>query len=1116
MSLPLSCLWKIRRFVVMSLLSVLVLSITYQNLQAKAFGHQVLITLNLKDASLITVFKKIEQCTNYGFLYNSDVVLKSGKAVTIIVKNEKIQTVLDLALRDQPFNYKIDGNSVIISSKPKEKELSISNKNPSTDTTTVTGYIRSAETGQGVAGATVLLKGTSNGAITDEQGKFLLRNIASFHGFLIVHCIGYESQQIQFNGQSNFTIELKRATNVLDESVVLGYGSTTNRFNTGSVNRISGQQINTQPVSNPLAALEGRIPGVYINQLTGVAGGAINIQVRGKSSIYSGAAPLYLVDGIPFTTSSVGSSSFASSITFGGNPLNSLNPADIESIEVLKDADATAIYGSRGANGVVLITTKKGKAGATKVNLGAYSGFGKVTNKLALLSTPQYIQMRHEAFANDNTTPNPGNAPDLLLWDTTKYTDWQSRLIGGSAKISDFQASLSGGNNNTQFLLGGSYHKETTVFPGNFGDSRGSAYFNLNHLSASKKFKAAITASYSADINDLFYNDLTSMAVYLPPNTPDLADKSGNVLWPVGSPSIIGSSNPYAYLNQRYHSSTYNLITALQTSYQLLPFLQVKVNGGYTRMQVDQDHIVPLSTFNPASNPTASNAYSQFGNSSIETWILEPQLNYNKILGHLVIDAIVGTSFQQNVLKSRTLQGTGYGNETLMENLSAANSTSVVSDNYSLYHYNGLFARVNLNLNSKYILNLTGRRDGSSRFGPGKQFGNFGAAGAAWIFSEESAIKNLLPFLTFGKLRASYGTTGNDNIGDYQYLSTWYPTSFPYDNVGGLAPSRIAVPDYSWEVTKKLEAGISLGFLKNRILVNGAYYQNRSSNQLLPFSIPPSAGFINIFANFPAVIQNSGFEFDINSENIKARNFTWSTFFNLTLPKNKLVAFPGIENTSYANQYIVGKPITIVKRMEVIGVDPATGLYQFKSAKDGTSTSFPSYPDDLTTYKNVTQTFYGGIGNNLRFKNLTLDFLFQFVKQQGYDYRGTNMPGIAQNQPISVLTRWQKPGDVTNVQKYSNGDFNALIPYIYYGLFADKAITDASFVRLKNVQLSYSINDKWLKSLKIDKANVYLRGQNLWTITGYKGLDPELSISSSAILRQPSLRVIVAGIQLTL
>ncbi|TAM97995.1 MAG: SusC/RagA family TonB-linked outer membrane protein [Chitinophagaceae bacterium] len=715
--------------------------------------------------------------------------------------------------------------------------------------------------------------------------------------------------------------------------------------------------------------------------------------------------------------------------------------------------------------------------------------------------------MREEAFKNDGVIPNVNNAPDLLVWDTTRYTNFEKLLIGGTAHTTNAQASISGGNEQTQFLLSGGYNHQTTVLPGNLADNRGSFHVNVNHRSLNKRFNLAFSAFYVSDNDNINATDITSFINHSP-NTPALYDSTGQLNWQQGG---VAFDNPLSYLLSAYMAQTNNLMGHLQLSYELLPGLTLKASTGYNTLSLKEINTNPVTSQNPIYNPQG---YSQFGNNSFKSWIVEPQMEYIKEAGKLRLDLLLGGTWQQTMNDNSSFFAYGYSNDELLKSISAASSLSVIGDSYSQYRYQASFGRLNLNWANTYILNVSGRRDGSSRFGPGKRFGNFGALGAAWLFSNEKFIKNNLHFLSFGKLRASYGNTGNDQIPDYQYLDSWSSTAYPYDGIAGLYPSRLFNPDYSWEINRKLETAIELGFFKDNLQLSVSYFRNRSSNQLIQYRLPVQTGFTNIISNFPATVQNTGWEITLNSNNITSGVFTWTTAFNLTIPKNKLIAFPGLATSSYSGEYIIGQPLSIIRGYQYLGVNPKTGIFKFRDVNNDGIINFQDY----VTLGNLDPKFYGGLNNNFTYKSFGLTIFFEFRKQWGKNYLASVYnpyvypPGTMGNQPVALLGRWQKPGDKSSLQQFTTtpgtAAYNALNNFVYTsgGIYGD-----ASFIRLKTIALSYSIPQDLLKKAHVASTNIYLQAQNLLTFTHYQGSDPE----TQNLYALPPLRAITAGIQFT-
>nr|WP_307735097.1 SusC/RagA family TonB-linked outer membrane protein [Chitinophaga nivalis] len=975
---------------------------------------------------------------------------------------------------------------------------------PASDTLfRVSGIITDVK-GQPLTGVTVHIRNTTVGTTTDGQGKFTLQQVPA-NAQLAVSMIGYLSQEVAVNHRKNIPVSLQEYVSNLDETVVIAYGATTKRFNTGNVSSVKAADIAKQPVSNPLAALQGRVPGMIITQQTGLPGGGYNVQIRGQNSIASGNDPLYIIDGVPY--SSQITTTLGGTLIGGGSPLNFINPADIESIDVLKDADATAIYGSRGANGVVLITTKKGTIDQTRISLNAYGGIGIASSRVKLMNREQYLEMRHEAFRNDGVLPGIYDHDLNGKWDTTRSTDWQKELLGNKAHFTDVQLSISGGNNNIQYLIGGNLRKETTVFSGKFADKKGSVHFNLTSNSRNQKIQVMLSGNYMVDDNRLPNYDLTGN-IYYPPVAPQLYNKDGTLNWQNST-----WENPLSPLNTRYSSKTDNLLSNVVISYEPIKALKIKLSGGYNNMLMNEITTLPTTMFDPALKVKTGSA--SFADKKIQSWILEPQISYQRKWRAGNFDILLGTTIQQSTANAKEVRGLGYNNDALLENIEGASTIIKGNNSNSLYKYNAIFARINCNWDGKYLLNITARRDGSSRFGPGNQFGNFGAVGAGWIFSEENFMKDNAGALSFGKIRASYGTTGNDQISDYRFLSLYQFSSDvpPYQGSPGLTPSSLYNPDYGWEVNKKMEIGIELGLLKDKIFFSTSYYRNRSSNQLLSYPLPDIVGLSSVIQNLPATVENNGWEILLKVGNKQVKKISWSTTFQATIPRNKLISFPGMEKTSYATTMQIGQPLSAIKVLQSAGVNETTGNYQFLDFK-GNPTSMPDISTDQYKFININPVFYGGIQQTLQYKNFELDFLFQFVKQTGKNYLYSNYyaPGMSAfyNVPAEVTDRWQKPGDKANFQKYTQ-KFGETFTAYQYAQQSDLAYSDASYIRLKNLSLTYMIPDQWKNALHLQQGRVYIQGQNLLTITNYKGPDPE----TQSATKLPPLKVWTIGFQLT-
>lgn len=952
-------------------------------------------------------------------------------------------------------------------------------------------------------GVTVTVKGSGISTLSNLNGSYIIT--AQSKDVLVFSFIGYKTEEIAINSRQTIDLLMQEEASLLQEITInAGYYSVKEKERTGSIARITSKDIETQPVTNVLAAMQGRMAGVNITQTTGVPGGGFDIQIRGRNSIRTeGNTPLYIVNGMPYASENLGSTAISAPIlpAAGINPLNNINPSDIESIEILKDADATAIYGSRGANGVVLITTKKGKVGKTQFTINSYTGTGKVTRTLDLLNTQQYIEVREEAFANDGITVYPAYANDINgTWDRNRYTDWQKVLVGGTALTRSIDASVSGGSAATQFLLRGTNYHETTVFPGDFAYGKSAVLLNVNHQSEDKKFKLGVSANYVADKNNLLGTDLTREAAILAPNAPVLYNDNGELNWENGT-----FTNPLRLLESKYLSKTKGLIASSDLSYTILPDLVLKTQLGYSDTQVQESRTTPSTLYNPALGLTSSISSFLKNQSSQSSWSVEPQLTWKKELAKSTFQFLAGTTFQEHSTDQLTLQATGFSSNNLITNVAAATTKQVLSNNVSMYRYNAFFGRINYSYEGQYFINLTGRKDGSSRFGEGKRFASFGAIGIAWLFHKMPFIEKALPVLSFGKLRSSYGTTGSDQIGDYQFLNTYSPATESYQGVVGLQPSRLFNPDFSWETNKKIEIALELGFINDRIFVSAAYYSNRSSNQLVGIPLPKTTGFSSIQSNLNATVANSGWELELRTVNIENKKFKWTTSCNLSVAKNELLSFPDLEGSTYANQYVLGESLNIRKVYENTGINPLTGVYQFTDFNgDGLITSGA----DRQKIVDASPEYFGGVQNSISFKNFELDFLFQFVKQLGINSNNTGiLPGLGNNIAVANLDRWQNVGDSASFQRYTAGlNSAATNAFLNNYVQSDATYTDASYLRLKNISLSYTLPRKWLENIN---CKLYAQGQNLLTITQFAGADPENQTQG----KLPPLRILAFGVQ---
>ncbi|NML38858.1 SusC/RagA family TonB-linked outer membrane protein [Chitinophaga sp. G-6-1-13] len=1084
---------------------VLIAGMLYISPPASASSQgEMKVTLSFKDAPVSKVFKGIEKQTGLVFMYNTNQI-QDNYRVSIYVKKALLNDVLKDILSTKGITWEFRTKTIVL--KPERASAPVSAA-PADSGSVISGVIRD-QNGAPLPGAFIIVKSTQKGAVSNEKGKFSINNVPR-GALLQISYTGYTSKLLTATAEP-MQVKLEIADNKLDETVVMAYGTTSRRLNTGNIGKVTGEEIRMQPVSNPLAALEGKVPGVLITQSSGGPGASVKVQVRGQNSLINGSEPLFIIDGIPFAPNNGNINSLNSILSQkdgGLSPFSMINPSDIESIEILKDADATAIYGSRGASGVVLITTKKAKAGKTTLNTNINTGISTAARVIKMMNTQEYLAMRREAFRNDSLTPSasptaPGYAPDLMVWDTTRYTDLQKLLYGGQARFLNASLSVSGGSEQTQFSLGGNFHRQNTILPSDAADNQSSIKLNLNHTTSDRKLTISVTSLSSFDNNKLIAGSF--LGSQLPPNMPKLYDSTGHLNWTMDGVSF---ENPMGAFESRYTATTNNFLNNLTIGYKMMDGLTFRTSAGFNIMTVKEQQLIPIAASNPATNPAG---LSSFSNTNFKSWIIEPQLEYTRSFLRGKLNALLGSTWQTTERDNIFFYFYGYTTDNLLGSIAAAPTVLGKSSDDSKYRYQALFMRINYAYANKYIVNLTGRRDGSSRFGPNKRFSNFGAVGLAWIFTNESFFSHNVNFLSYGKLRGSYGVTGSDQIGDYKYLSTWIP-SYAYQGGITVRPDNPFNPEFNWEMNKKLEGSLDLGLWRDKILFTATYYKNNSSNQLVNYPLSIQTGFTNITRNLPAVIINKGWEFELSFRVINSKDLKWSVQSILTMPTNTLASFPSLETSSYASTYETGRSINLVKLAKFTGVDPKTGLYTFEDVNKDNNIDYKDYQ-----YIGKTDPdYYGSIGSELNFKGFKLNVLFSFRKQWGANnqlsiYQSNNFPGLMSNQPTIVFDRWTQPGDKTSFEKFTATTNSPAYKQATLFGASSGVYGDASFIRLKNVSLSYMIPDNTLKKIGLKGGRCFIQGQNLFTITNYLG-DPE----TQNFYGIPPLKTIAGGLEFTL
>lgn len=961
----------------------------------------------------------------------------------------------------------------------------------------ITGTVTSGTDKEPIPGANVQIKGTTVGSITDLDGNFSI-NVPSDNSILVFSYIGYLSQEVTVGSRTRIDIQLQEDVKQLGEIIIVGYGEQDRKTLTSSISSVSSKDIENLPMSSPDQMMQGRASGVLITSNSGTPGGGMFVRVRGTTSINADNDPLYVVDGIPIVSGNL------SAVGLGGSTANAMadiNPADIESMEILKDASATAIYGARAANGVVLITTKRGKSQKARVSIGSYYGTQSVWRRPDLVDGPTFEALRNEAAVNNGGQPIYPNPSQAI---STNYADFVFR----DAPISNVDVSVTGGNDQVRYLVSASdFRQDGIIAPTAFGRKTGR--LNLDAF-VSDKLKIGTSVLYSRNTRNRVNNDDNIAGAlggthFFPSNLAPYQEDGSYTKF-----SIF--ENPIAVINENDITMVTNRVLAtVYGEYEFFPGLSLRSNFSVDYNNVKEDtYINTLLNAGAAVNGQATSIVSVNDN-----WIQENVLNYQtNFAGGHTLSVLLGTSLQQSTFERTSATGQQFPSNDFKRIASAAVQTS--SSTGSVWGIASVFTRVNYSLKNRYLFTLNVRRDGSSRFGEANRWGTFPSAALGWRISEEKFFDNV-NFISDLKLRTSYGVTGNQNgINDFQSRGLWTGGA-NYANTPGTEPSQLANPDLKWEKTAQFNIGVDVAFLKDRMSLTLDYYNKQTTDLLLAVPIPRSSGFTSIFQNF-GEMENKGFELSINANAVAQKDFTWDVSFNIAQNKNNIKKLA--QAIPVYNRDIIrmeeGIPMYSFWMHKQLGVDPQTGNPIWETMEDGR----PFDPNiDRFIVGNAWPDFFGGLTNTLRYKNIDAMIFFQysygndqlnwnrFFQEHG-GTRNTNFLG-------SQLDRWQQPGDITMVPRMTNANYAA-------NLRPSRFVEDGSYLRLKNVSIGYTLPSTWINRLGMSSARIYVSGQNLLTFTNYSGMDPEVNATASTATTQgvdfyamPQPRVYMGGFNIT-
>lgn len=953
----------------------------------------------------------------------------------------------------------------------------------------INGSVTSGESAEPLPGVNVVIKGTTAGAITDPNGEFVLA--APPDATLVISSIGFISQEVPVNSRNVISVQLKVDVKELQEIVVVGYGTVNRKDLVGSVSKVDPLETKSIQAGSFDAQLQGKVSGVQISSSTGVPGEAVNVRVRGATSINADNDPLYILDGVFINSNSL------QSINTGGkatSPIADLNPADIESIEVLKDASATALYGSRGANGVVIITTKRGSfEQKPQVNFSVSQGWADAPKLWELTTGPEHATLVNEWWVNTGNSfasrPfRPANEivngqPGRGLPEEQQTYDRLSELFR-TGRSQAYSLSLNGGNNSTRYYIAGGYdHQDAIIKPIDF--SRASFKVNLDQQVTDKVLIStsnSFTRTYrnQGRAGDGPQGGLLQAGLHTPTYLSPY-NEQGQLVGRAGFDNLT-------LLIENYNVNTTSLryIGNIFLEADLLPNLKFKSSWG-----TDYNNYNESEYWNTFLLLGAQGGYATSGITQFTSLLNEQTLTWNQKLGaNHSLRVLVGNTLQRDVSSRTYAEGRGFPNNSYTQISSASSATSTQS--WTKYTLASFFGNIGYNYGGRYLLDLSLRADGSSRFGNDNKWGYFPSVGAAWRIKDEGFLRNVQA-ITDLKLRASYGIIGNQNgIGNFAAAGLWSGGN-GYQGNPGTAPLQLANPDLRWEKTQQFNVGVDVGLLGNRLNLEFNVYDKYTTDGLLQLTLPGTTGFSSYWSN-TAEISNKGFELAITSLNFRRAGFEWTTSFNVARNVNNIekLATP----LKYGSRDLIlqqqGTPLYSFWVYKQLYVDSQTGNAVYEDVNgDGVTTAA-----DRQIYGSIWPDFFGGLTNNLKYRNFDLSFLFSFqYGNEVYNHNrffgeGGGARDAARIILASNLARWQKPGDVTNVPRPDGVNVNN---YLDGG---SRWLEDGSFLRLRSLTLGYNVPQQILQRANIRSLRAFVAGTNLWLLTKYTGLDPESAANS--------------------
>ncbi len=1034
---------------------------------AAGYSQNTRLNVDFQNITLRQVFEYVEQNSQFIFLYRNE-DLDVDKKITVNLQNATIDEILGKALEGQNVTYRILDRQVILT----KAGANLQNETLFQPAKEVRGQV-TGQDGQPIPGVSIVIEGTSTGTITDMEGRFSLASVQS-DATLVFSFVGMRTQEINVGGRTTIQVVMEEETIGLEEVVAIGYGVQRKKDLTTSVSSVTSEDFDERPITQIGQAMAGLAAGVQVTETSGKPGSGLSIRVRGATSLNANNEPLFVIDGVPT------------------NDTRGLAVEDIESMQVLKDASAAAIYGSRGANGVVLITTKRGKAGTSKMTLSTYQGFAELPKKIDVLNGQQYAELINESQINAGGSPkyeNPSVVQDL--------TDWQDEVYR-TAPVSNYQLAFSGGSEKTQYYLALSLLDQKGIIdPSQF--KRYSVKLNLDQqIYDWLKVGSSITWSKT---NSHDVTDNNSVA------------RGGVVLGALSTPPTIPVYNEDGTFSVNPFQAWENPVASMKGSDEGTKSNQLLANI-FGEVKLTRDLVFKSSLGLESNNSTWSSFTDPYrtgygranrgiasNKTNIDfTWLNENTLTYTQTFGkgHRV-SALAGFTVQQfewNGTDQQVKNFSGDGIPTLNGgSISVTNNTDA-----SEWTMASLIGRVSYDYQGRYLLTANIRRDASSRFGKENRWGTFPSVSAGWRISDESFMEGTRHVINDMKLRLSWGMNGNQPDDPYAAYGKVSPSGgYPFGEIllPGVQQDRATNDSLKWESTRQINAGLDVSLYESRIQVSADIYYKKTKDLLMDVNVATQMGVASQLRNVGNV-DNKGFELSISSRNLTGA-LKWDTDLNFSINRNKVKNLGGEDVLLFSGNIYERGDVSIVREgypigsfygLIATGVDPQTGMMTYEDQNDD-----QTYNDeDRVIIGDAQPDFIFGLNNNFSYKNFSLGFLFQGV--QGNDIFNASRVEIEgmenwKNQSTEVLRRWKNPGDITDIPKaLANNKDNSLL--------STRFLEDGSFIRLKSITLSYNLRSAWLESIQVSNVQLYFTGQNLWTITDYSGYDPELNYGGTS------------------